>query len=403
LLAVVTSCSSPGQPNAGQEAVKPSSGGVSSTGLPRLLDLGSDKCIPCKQMAPILEELKKDLAGKLTVEFIDVVKDKDAAKKYGVETIPTQIFYDASGKELQRHTGFFSREEILAKWKELGVDLGLKPTALIREEPLQQDARPKEQVCSLCEKDLNPKTSVKVDAPWGKASLCSVHCYAIYFSSLVDATQVKDRATVTDAATGQSVPIETAFYAYSFKEGGRPAITAYATAEAAKTATGQGQGQVLAWEDVLKKELAVRCGFCDRAVYPEDACSVKADGVSTCGCCPMCGLGVAARLKKDIELTQKDALTGETVTLTTLDLQVAQLNPPTSVGWHGQRKNKEGKMASAGCFHQFFFTSEANLRTWLEKHPEESGKMVTIGQALADKVKLSPEQIKKACKIGECK
>jgi len=43
-----------------------------------------------------------------------------------VEMIPTQIFLDASGKELFRHTGFFGKEDILAKWKELGVDLGDK-------------------------------------------------------------------------------------------------------------------------------------------------------------------------------------------------------------------------------------------------------------------------------------
>ena len=46
----------------------------------------------------------------------------DAGKAYGVEMIPTQIFYDASGKELERHTGFFGKEDILAKWKELGVE-----------------------------------------------------------------------------------------------------------------------------------------------------------------------------------------------------------------------------------------------------------------------------------------
>jgi thioredoxin 1 len=89
--------------------------------LPRLIDLGASKCIPCKMMAPILEELKKDYAGRMHVEFIDVWKDEEAGKKFGVEMIPTQIFYDAAGKELFRHTGFFSKEDILAKWKELGV------------------------------------------------------------------------------------------------------------------------------------------------------------------------------------------------------------------------------------------------------------------------------------------
>ena len=91
--------------------------------LPKLLDLGATKCIPCKAMAPILEELKKEYAGKMQVEFIDVWQNEDAGKKYGVEMIPTQIFYDANGKELFRHTGFFGKEDILAKWKELGVDI----------------------------------------------------------------------------------------------------------------------------------------------------------------------------------------------------------------------------------------------------------------------------------------
>ncbi len=90
--------------------------------LPKLLDLGANKCIPCKAMAPILDGLKKEYAGKMNVEFIDVWQNEDAGKKYGVEMIPTQIFFDATGKELFRHTGFFGKEDILAKWKELGVE-----------------------------------------------------------------------------------------------------------------------------------------------------------------------------------------------------------------------------------------------------------------------------------------
>lgn len=91
--------------------------------LPRLVDLGADKCIPCKMMAPILEEMKKDYAGIINMEFIDVWENPDKAKEYGISVIPTQIFYDASGKELFRHEGFFSKEDILAKWKEFGVEL----------------------------------------------------------------------------------------------------------------------------------------------------------------------------------------------------------------------------------------------------------------------------------------
>ena len=99
---------------------------ATAVALPRLLDLGSDKCVPCKAMAPALEELKKEYAGKLIVEFIDVWKNPEAAQKEMVEIIPTQIFYDANGKELFRHTGFFSKEDMLAKWQELGVNLTVK-------------------------------------------------------------------------------------------------------------------------------------------------------------------------------------------------------------------------------------------------------------------------------------
>ena len=91
--------------------------------LPKLLDLGAGKCVPCKMMFPVLDELKKEYAGKLEVEFIDVWKNPDAGKQYKIEVIPTQIFYDTTGKELFRHIGFIAKADILAKWKELGVDL----------------------------------------------------------------------------------------------------------------------------------------------------------------------------------------------------------------------------------------------------------------------------------------
>jgi thioredoxin 1 len=105
-----------------------------AAGLPRLLDLGSTTCIPCKMMAPILEELRKEYEGKLQVEFIDEMANPDAAGPYRISLIPTQIFFDASGKERFRHEGFISKEDILAKWKELGVDLagGGSPPAVTK-------------------------------------------------------------------------------------------------------------------------------------------------------------------------------------------------------------------------------------------------------------------------------
>jgi len=88
--------------------------------LPRLLDLGADKCTPCKMMTPILDEMKTSFKGQLVVEFIDVWKDQAMAKKYEIQSIPTQIFFDAKGKELFRHQGFFPRADMMKKWAELG-------------------------------------------------------------------------------------------------------------------------------------------------------------------------------------------------------------------------------------------------------------------------------------------
>ena len=91
--------------------------------IPRLVDLGAGKCIPCKAMAPILEELRTEYAGRMDVQFIDVWKDPDAGKAFGIHIIPTQIFYAADGRELARHQGFMDRDAILARWKALGVSL----------------------------------------------------------------------------------------------------------------------------------------------------------------------------------------------------------------------------------------------------------------------------------------
>lgn len=94
--------------------------------LPKMVDVGADKCIPCIKMAPILDDLREDYAGQFDVVFVDAWKNKEEAATYSVRMIPTQIFYTAHGKELYRHTGFYGREEILNKWLELGYNFEQK-------------------------------------------------------------------------------------------------------------------------------------------------------------------------------------------------------------------------------------------------------------------------------------
>ncbi|HQK87636.1 MAG TPA: thioredoxin family protein, partial [Acidobacteriota bacterium] len=72
-------------------------------------------------MAPLLEELARDYKGRMDVEFIDVWENPGAAEKYKIQSIPTQIFYDAEGNEFFRHVGFYPKEDILARFKEKGI------------------------------------------------------------------------------------------------------------------------------------------------------------------------------------------------------------------------------------------------------------------------------------------
>jgi thioredoxin 1 len=100
---------------------------IETNGLPWLVDLGATKCMACKMMAPVLDGLRTSFSNDLNVVFIDVWDKPAAGEAYGIRMIPTQVFYGADGKELFRHEGFISREDILAKWKELGVEFKDKP------------------------------------------------------------------------------------------------------------------------------------------------------------------------------------------------------------------------------------------------------------------------------------
>lgn len=91
--------------------------------LPRFLELGADQCVPCKMMQPVLEELRREYSGQLQVDFIDVWKDPKQSQQYAISSIPTQIIFDAQGKEVFRHIGFFPKDQILKKFEELGMNL----------------------------------------------------------------------------------------------------------------------------------------------------------------------------------------------------------------------------------------------------------------------------------------
>jgi len=91
-----------------------------------MVDLGAHKCIPCKMMAPILTKLTKEYEGKAAIIFIDVWEDNSQGSKFGIKSIPTQIFFDREGKEVYRHQGFMAEDAIVAQLDKMGAKLSIK-------------------------------------------------------------------------------------------------------------------------------------------------------------------------------------------------------------------------------------------------------------------------------------
>ncbi|MFA6186093.1 MAG: thioredoxin family protein [Phycisphaerae bacterium] len=92
-----------------------------ASGKPSVVDFGAAGCRPCDMMAPILVTLKEKYAGKANVLFVHVKEEEILASRYGVQSIPVQVFFDKDGKEIFRHTGFYLQAEIEKKLTEMGV------------------------------------------------------------------------------------------------------------------------------------------------------------------------------------------------------------------------------------------------------------------------------------------
>jgi thioredoxin 1 len=91
------------------------------SGRPVLVDFGSNSCIPCRQLRPILQEIRKEQAGKMEVLVIDVYKYQDLANEFRIQVIPTIILFDSNAKEVFRHQGFMPKAAIMEQTRKVGV------------------------------------------------------------------------------------------------------------------------------------------------------------------------------------------------------------------------------------------------------------------------------------------
>ena len=89
------------------------------------VELGSVRCIPCKQMQPIMKSIESKYGEQVKVIFYDVWKEdeKKYSEQYGIKLIPTQVFLNEQGKEIFRHEGFFPEKEIDKLLKSHGLSI----------------------------------------------------------------------------------------------------------------------------------------------------------------------------------------------------------------------------------------------------------------------------------------
>ena len=90
-----------------------------TSGLPVVVKVGADWCPPCRQMKPVIEELAKEEKGKIIFLDLKIDDNRDLAKQYKINLIPTVLFYDRQGKFKGKEVGYMSKEELLKKVQEL--------------------------------------------------------------------------------------------------------------------------------------------------------------------------------------------------------------------------------------------------------------------------------------------
>jgi thioredoxin 1 len=93
--------------------------GYAQANRPALYEFGAGHCISCKEMAKIIEELKTTIGDKVEFRMIYADKEKPLFQQYKIMLIPTQVFLNAEGKEVDRHVGALTKDQVLAKLKEL--------------------------------------------------------------------------------------------------------------------------------------------------------------------------------------------------------------------------------------------------------------------------------------------
>jgi len=94
-------------------------GSAPAKGKPALYEFGAKYCIPCKEMKEVMAALKTSHGDQVEFRMVYVDEERPLFEQYKIVAIPTQVFLNAEGKEMDRHLGALPKEEVIKKRKEL--------------------------------------------------------------------------------------------------------------------------------------------------------------------------------------------------------------------------------------------------------------------------------------------
>ena len=94
-------------------------GSTPAKGKPALYEFGAKYCAPCKEMQQVMAELKPQYCDQVDLRMVYTDEEMPLFHQYKIVAIPTQVFLDVSGKEVDRHLGALPKEEVIKKLKEL--------------------------------------------------------------------------------------------------------------------------------------------------------------------------------------------------------------------------------------------------------------------------------------------
>jgi thioredoxin 1 len=93
-----------------------------SKGKPTVIEFGASRCAACREMKSVLADLAREHGDRIEVVEVDLLKRREYLAGYRIQLMPTQVFFDAHGREIGRNLGTITARQILAQLDATSAD-----------------------------------------------------------------------------------------------------------------------------------------------------------------------------------------------------------------------------------------------------------------------------------------